>query len=279
MRPLPRAGGTAIIRVMPTWLTDGDRALRAGALAALVLAGCDAGPLNSAGSKPETFDWAGEPIAFAPPPSGWRREGESSGGLKGVRFVKEGAVGEAIGVADFHTLARRLRRDEIRRIVDRFDGLDQRSFGNAVRMLYAQTADPFTPLEAQVAAGINDALLLAGAAFANDDRDEARAQLERALAEAERLTFTLPDVVAAVEFTPERRQEPIRWLVLDRRETTVGGVPAVVVDYTFDGPIGSRFGREAYFVHDSHLFVATFIGLKKTVPVFDRVLASVRFPP
>ena len=83
------------------------------------------------------------------------------------------------------------------------------------------------------------------------------------MAEAERLTFALADVVAAVEFTPERRQEPIRWLVLDRRETTVGGVPAVVVDYTFDGPNGSRFGREAYFVHDNHQFVATFIGLKK----------------
>lgn len=253
------------------------RAVRAGALAALLVAACDAGPLAPAGA-PETFEWAGKPIVVAPPPSGWRREGETGGGLKGVRFVREGSTGEAIGIADFHTLARRLRRAEIQRIVDRFDDLDQRAFANAVRSLYAQTADPFTPLEAQVATAVNDALARAAAAFANDDRDEARAQLEQALAEAERLAFTLPEVVAAVEFDPQRRQEPIRWLVLDRRETTVAGVPAVVVDYTYDGPDGTRFGREAYFVHDSHLFVASFVGSRKTVSVFDRMLASVRFP-
>lgn len=262
---------------MPTWLPGPNRALRACAVAALLVAACDSGPLAPA-SAPETFDWAGAPIVFAPPPAGWRREGETSGGFKGVRFVREGSVGEAIGVADYFALARRLRRDEIQRIVDRFDDLDQQSFANAARALYAQTADPFTPLEGEVAAAINDALTRAAAAFAGDDRDEARVQLELALAEAGRLEFTLPDVVAAVEFTPERRQEPIRWLVLDRREATVAGVPAVVVDYTFDGPQGSRFGREAYFMHDNHLFVATFIGLKKTVPVFDRLLESVRFP-
>ncbi len=251
-------------------------ALAATALAWLVAA-CDSGPLAPA-SAPETFDWAGAPIVFAPPPAGWRREGETSGGLKGVRFVKEGSVGEGIGLADYYALARRLRSADLQKIVDRFDVLDARSFANAVRALYAQTTDPFTPLEAQVAAAINDALARADAAFAADDRDEARAQLELALGRASELTYTLPEVVAAVEFTPERRQEPIRWLVLDRREATVAGEPAVIVDYTFDSPDGTRFGREAYFVHDNHLFVATFIGLKKTVPVFDRMLASVRFP-
>ena len=258
------------------------RAIRpfvAPAAAALVLlvAACDSGLLAPAG-RPETFDWAGEPIVVAPPPSGWHREGETSGGLKGVRFVKEGSVGEAIGIADYHQLARRLRRAELQRLVDRFDALDPRSFANAARTLHAQTTEPFTPLEAKVAEGINAALDRATAAYLSDDRDEARVQLELALGEAERLTFALPDVVAAVEFAPERRQEPIRWLVLDRRETTIAGVPAVVVDYPFDGPDRQLFGREAYFVHGNHLFVATFLGLKKSVPVFDRMLESIRFP-
>src|SRR5262245_56164154 len=34
----------------------------------------------------ETFDWTGEKISFSIPPAGWRREGDSSGGVKGIRF-------------------------------------------------------------------------------------------------------------------------------------------------------------------------------------------------
>src|SRR6185295_9938879 len=67
-------------------------------LTAALVAACDSGPLAPAPSQPETFDWAGQQISLAPPPAGWRREGQSSGGIRGARFVKERSVGEAIGV-------------------------------------------------------------------------------------------------------------------------------------------------------------------------------------
>ena len=66
-----------------------------------------------------------------------------------------------------------------------------------------------------------------------------------ALGAAERLRFTLGDVLDAVVVTPERRQEPQRWLVVGRREATIGGEPAVIVDYTFDPPERSLDGRGA----------------------------------
>lgn len=51
---------------------------------------------------PEVFHWSGQPVSFRPPPAGWRREGELSGGVRGVRFVKEHGRGEAITVGELH---------------------------------------------------------------------------------------------------------------------------------------------------------------------------------
>jgi len=36
--------------------------------------------------------------------------------------------------------------------------------------------------------------------------------------------------------------------------------------------------REAYLVHNSHLFICTFIGLQETLAVFDAIVASTEFP-
>ncbi len=128
-----------------------------------------------------------------------------------------------------------------------------------------------------MAADINAALGRAATAFRMNDRDGARTELRVALGAAERLGFRLGDVLDAVVFTPERREEPQRWSVVGRREATIGGEPAVIVDYTFQTPERKLYGREAYVVHDSHLFVATFLGLEENLRVFDRVVESIRF--
>jgi len=246
---------------------------------AALVAACDSGPLAPAASRPETFDWAGQQISLAPPPAGWRREGQSSGGIRGARFVKERSVGEVIGVGDYYLLANRLRRARLQEIIDQFDTFDRRDFQRALRQAYAHTDSPFTPLEAAVAEEINAALGRATAAFRMNDRARARTELGVALGAAARLRFTLGDVLDAVVFTPERRQEPQRWRVVGRREATIGGEPAVIIDYTFDTPERRLYGREVYLLHDSHLFVATFLGLERNLRVFDRVVESIRFSP
>ena len=72
----------------------------------------------------EAFDWTGERISFSIPPVGWRREGETSGGIKGARFVKERSVGEGIGLGDDYILADRNRSAHIREILEKFDTYD-----------------------------------------------------------------------------------------------------------------------------------------------------------
>ena len=92
--------------------------------------------------------------------------------------------------------------------------------------------------------------------------------------------FSLGEVIARVEFTPERRQNPEWYQMLGRRETIIAGEPAVVVDYTVKVPERPHTysAREAYFVHNSHLFICTFIGLHESLAVFEAVLASIEFP-
>lgn len=229
---------------------------------------------------PETFDWTGEKITFSMPPAGWRREGETSGGIKGVRFVKERSVGEAIGIGDYYILADRNRGPYLREILEKFDTYDIGfDWDKALRKTYAHTDTPFTASESEIAAAINSAVSQADAAFRNRDRDAAKAHLRMALAEAERLRFSLADVLERVEFTPERRQEPDKYRITGRRETMIGDEPAVIVDYTVTVPERALTyaAREAYVVHNSHLFICSFIGLPDTLAVFDAIVASITF--
>jgi hypothetical protein len=229
----------------------------------------------------ETFDWSGEKISFSIPPTGWRREGETSGGIKGARFVKERSVGEGIGLGDYYILADRNRSAHIREILAKFDTDDYLfDWGKAIRNAYAYTDTPFSSLESEIAERVNSEVGQASAAYRTRDRDAAKAHLEGALAEASRLHFSLGDVIARVEFKPERRQNPEWYQMLGRRETTIAGEPAVIVDYTVKVPERPHTysAREAYFVHNSHLFIGTFIGLQESLAVFEAILASIEFP-
>ena len=215
------------------------------------------------------------------PPAGWRREGETSGGIKGTRFVKERSVGEAIGLGDYYILADRNRSANIRDILARFDSFDDGfAFDKALRNAYAYTDTPFSSLESEIAGSVNAEVSHASAAWRTRDRDAAKAHLEAALEEASRLSFSLGDVITRVEFTPESRQNPEWYRMIGRRETEIAGEPAVIVDYTVKVPERPHTysAREAYFVHNSHLFICTFIGLQESLAVFEAILASIEFP-
>jgi hypothetical protein len=229
----------------------------------------------------ETFDWIGEKISFALPPSGWRREGDTSGGVKGVRFVKEQSVGEGIGVGDYFILADRNRGPYLREILAKFDTYDEGfGFDNALRKTYAYTDTPFSVLESEIAEVINSEVGQAAAAWRTHDRDAARTHLETARTEAERLHFSFPEVIDRVEFKPEKRQQPEMYALTGRREAVIAAEPAVIVDYTVTVPERGRTyaAREAYVMHNSHMFICTFIGLQDTVAVFDAMIASIAFP-
>jgi hypothetical protein len=259
------------------------------ALVALAASACGAPPPPPPPPPPaapvlrpaEEFNWTGRKIVFSLPPVGWRQEGETGGGVKGVRFVKERSVGEAIGIGDYYILADRNRAPYLREILANFDSYDQGfEWSKALRKTYAYTDTPFNALETEIAEAINTSVSRADVAFRSRDRAAARGHLEAALTQAERIQFTFADVIGRVEFKPERRQEPDKYKVTGRRETTIAGQPAVVVDYTVNVPERARTytAREAYVMYNSHMFICTFIGLPETLEIFEQVVASMRFP-
>jgi hypothetical protein len=206
---------------------------------------------------------------------------ETCGGIKGIRFVNEQSVGEGIGVGDYYILADRNRSAYLREILANFDSYDIGfAWDKALRKTYAHTDAPFTALEAEIAASINNEVGQAGTAFRDRHRAAAKSHLEAALAEAQRLQFSLAEVIDRVELKPERRLQPEMYTLTGRRETMIAGQPAVIVDYRVKVPerMDPYAAREAYFVHNSHLFICTFIGLQETLPVFDAIVASIAFP-
>ena len=230
----------------------------------------------------ETFDWTGEKISFSIPPVGWRREGETGGGMKGARFVKERSVGEGIGLSDYYILADRNRSPYIREILEKFDTYDYGGFAfdKAIRTAYAHTDTPFNSLETEMAGRVNTEVSQASAAWRARNRDAAKAHLEAALAAASQVSFSLDDAIDRVEFKPEKRQNPEWYRMVGRREATIAGERAVIVDYTVKAPERPHTysAREVYFVHNSHLFIGTFIGLPESLEVFEAILASIEFP-
>lgn len=226
----------------------------------------------------ETFDWVGQPITFAPPPDNWRREGYGDGGWLGAYFVRERSVGERIYVADYRIVAERDNHDDLREFLDKIDTYNESEFRRALQNVLRRTDDPLSPLEGDVSTRVNECLHRASMAQLNGDPSGARWEVQAAVREAERLRLTLGDVLARVEFHPERRQEPSKWQVLGRREGEVAGCPAVFVDYTWQGEERLYHCRDAYFMRDNHLFSASFHGLKESLKVFDEVVASIQFP-
>ena len=225
----------------------------------------------------EEFHWTTQAVAFSPPPPRWRREGELSGGVKGVRFVKERGAGEAITVGEFHRVGEQDRSAAIQKLLDGFDTFDDRDFLRAAQVAESRTDDPYSDLDAEVAKDVNAALRNARTAYVTGDRQLARRHTQQALVSAGRFRLTLDDVLEKVALEPLRRQEPAS-AGAARKQIRIGGEPALMVEWPFPHHGRTFIRREAFVVYDSHLFVVRFVGLKKSLPAFDRVLESIEFP-
>ena len=227
----------------------------------------------------EAFRWSAQPIMFALPPDGWRREITNQGGLLGARFVKEGSVGEVIEIAEYTALAERGRCREYQEILERFDTFDAAEFARATQKARLYMSPPINRQEQQVARQVNETLDLARAAFRGGDRVAAQLQLEIAARQAGRLHYDLDEVVDRVLFAPKNFPRYIQVDVGKPEPGEFDGRPAVRQSYTLQDSDQVFAGRRLYFLHGTHLFVAAFQGLDENVPLFEQVLETVTFPP
>jgi len=249
----------------------------------VALSGCSGPGAPTLGAPalgaPETFHWPDQPVTFRPPPGGWRREGDLSGGRRGVRFVKERSVGEAISVGEYYLLADRDRRAELEALATRVDTLDDRETRRELSRARWRTDDPFSESETRTAEAVNEGLDRAFQALLREDRSGVRREIESAEAAARMLRFTLDDVADRVVFEPAKRNEPARYRVIARTPASVAGHPALRVDFELRADEGLRRCCEVYVMHENHLFIAEYIGLERNLALFDRVIESITFPP
>ena len=276
---------------MPSWPLSGPPSgprgrspgrLLAGTIAVLgLLSGCGGAalPIREDLQAAETFRWNEQPIAFRPPPAGWRREGENGSGRLGIVFIKTGSVGEAISVGEYYPIGERDRRAELHELADRLPALDDYALRRKLSLARWQTQDTFTANEAATADEVNEHLDRALGAMLRGDRDAVRGEIQGAETAAGSLRFTLDDVIAGVEFRPERRNEPRRYTVTGRSRITLADHPAIRIDFDTRTDEGLRRCSEVYVMQGNHLFIASYIGLEKNLPLYDRVIGSIVFPP
>jgi len=227
---------------------------------------------------PETFLWCAQPISFSPASARWRREVEHEAGMLGARFVLTGGLGECMTFTCYTSLADRDRRSALERLFARRDSLGQREFLDAVFLARARTDDPLSAREESANLAINEALDRAASHYLSGYRERTRADLKQALDAASSYEMTLAEILPRVRLRPERMSEPERWRTGTARDTTLAGYPAFADDdtmITLDGPL---LYRETFWVVNGYAFKATYQGTLENAPVFDRVMATVRFP-
>lgn len=226
---------------------------------------------------PETFDWSGVELEFAPPHSGWRREGQLSGGLRGVRFIREHGTGEVIEVAESIAAADRDRGRLLDDVIRDIETLDDRALRRAIDQARWRTDSPLTDAEASAAPRVNAALDEAVAALARDDRSGVRWAVERARNECDLPELTLEEAVALARVRAEQFRIA-RYEESASRTLTSAGEPAHLVDFTLavDGRVLRC--RQLVVVHGRRIFVMSLQGREEDLPLFDAVTASLRFP-
>jgi hypothetical protein len=229
----------------------------------------------------EVFHWGGQPFSASPPPEGWRCEKEQSGGLRGVRFIKSGSVGEEIRLAEHYALDDRDRCDELAELLRDLDNLSHRGVASRIQKAKLYARPPINADETLYADEANRRLDEARHAVVNGREADARRAVKDALDTAAGIRYSLDDVIDHVMFSPSSYDAFGTVVAAQPSETRVGGERAVQVDFTLDGRDRRILyhGRQVYVARNNRLFVLTYLGLPENLPLFEQVVQTVSFPP
>jgi len=231
--------------------------------------------------SPELFTWGSQPISVSPPPDTWRRDKAQSGGLRGVRFIKNQSIGEEISIAEHYALDERLRCTELTELLRDLDNLSDRDFNRRIQRASLYVPKPINSSEKRQAEKANAELTRARTAFRNKQPDVTRHAITNAFEDVGRIKYSLDDVVERVMFDKASYDSFGEVFAFLPKEVVVAGEPGVSVDFTLDpNDRDVKFhGRQVYVLKNNRLFVLTFFGLPENIPVFEQIVASVSFPP
>jgi hypothetical protein len=89
---------------------------------------------------------------------------------------------------------------------------------------------------------------------------------------------TLDDVLDRVLFNPASLPSPERVETTEVVRTTIGGLRAATLDFTWHDGRTTLSGREVYVLAGGALFKLALLGTADDLELFDEVVASVEFP-
>ena len=201
--------------------------------------------------------------------------------MLGVRFILTGGGGQCISLGAYTSLAERDRQAAIARLLGRRDSLEQRAFLHEVALARARTEDPLSDREAGVSLAINEALDRAVSDRLAEQPGFVATDLQDAFRAASSYEMTLPEILPRLRLRPELMQEPKRWRLGYQRDTMIAGQPAFASDDTLITPERPLLYHEVFWVVRGCAFKATYQGTPANLPLFQRMLESVRFlePP
>ncbi|MDX2474976.1 MAG: hypothetical protein QNL91_14875 [Candidatus Krumholzibacteria bacterium] len=92
--------------------------------------------------------------------------------------------------------------------------------------------------------------------------------------------FSLDDVVQETRFTTKGWPvHPDSFVIAPMVADSVASLPAYRLEFTLNLPDKTLVGREFYFLKDNRLFEAAYLGLPVNLPLFERVVETISFPP
>jgi hypothetical protein len=244
----------------------------------LLLAACDADPASVL-VEPERFHWCegGPAVVFSPPGGSWRRSRHQQRDT-GVAFVRGDVPPGFISVGEVMEICRQDSRPALRRLWEEFDDLTPGQFLRVTHSARRFEDSGYSYAADRIIKRVNGALSRAEYAMRRNLVDEAEAHLDEALTHAESLDYDLDDLVSFHIFDPEELDDPDRFHVLEPVSGQVAGLPSLSVQYTMEEDRGLHHGRQVYVARDNHLFVFSYLGPERYLPVFDSMLDTVEFP-
>jgi hypothetical protein len=227
----------------------------------------------------EEFRWcgAGLAVSFSPPAAPWERAKHQERDT-GISFTRREVPPGLITVGEFLNVCHQDPRPALRELQARFDEYNSREFHKVSLAGRRFVNSGFSDEGNQIIEQVNRALTQAEIAYRQKNFTRAKQYVAAAVREGEKLDYRLEELVGKYLFNTEGFGHPERFRVEDPVSGVLCGVPSLTVNYTMDDPRGQHVGRKVYVSWDSHLFVFSYLGPAKYLPVLEEMLKTASFP-
>ena len=245
-------------------------------IVALLCAGCSS---EISLLPAEEFRWCedGPPVSFQPPPSSWKRSRHQSRDT-GVAFVIADVPPGLITVGQILGLCKLDPRSALYSLQDRIHEFAPQQFAKAVHAARRFENSGHSDDANEMFTRVNSLLRDAQAAHRQGDMDSAAQFVDAAVVVADEFEYELDELLERYGFDVQEFDNPQDYNVEEHVSGSIDRLPSLAIRYTLDESRGLHHGRKVYVAWDNNLFVFSYLGPEKYLPVFEKMMETVRFP-